>query len=460
MATPTPRDIVSTVRSFARRHDILRPGPLVVAVSGGADSTALVLILAELADGFGLVLHVAHFDHRTRPRAAAADAAFVAEIAARIGAPIRVGRAERAPKSEDEARGARYEFLRRVAKEVGATAIATGHTIDDQAETVLLHLTRGSGLAGLAGMRPLREGIARPLLGIARSDTLAICRAAKIKPREDPSNRSLRFARNRVRAKVLPELAKINPQVRAALARFADAAAEMEERVSGEADTVTGPVIDIRALPDDDALRQRALADAWRAATGRTLGARHRAALASLTRSVEGSRWIDLPGGAAQREYGELRLARPVAADEPLGPLPLGRGSSVMWHGWRISLDMAADGASQRGGVDRASSDRLVVRARRAGDRLGRNRKLQDLFVDAKVPARLRATWPVVALDDVVLWVPGLSPAPATGPVAISAEPVGDGPTAGEDFPVKSARYGQVASKSEARPRGGKRGRP
>ena len=137
-------DILSTVRAYALAHAILRPGPIVLAVSGGTDSTALCLILAELRAEFGLVLHVAHFDHRARPRASAADAAFVAELANHINAPLRVGRANAAPKSEDDARNARYEFLRRVACDLGATAIATGHTCDDQAETVLLHITRGS----------------------------------------------------------------------------------------------------------------------------------------------------------------------------------------------------------------------------------------------------------------------------------------------------------------------------
>src|SRR5207247_841809 len=99
-------------------------------------------------------------------------------------------RADRPTKTEDAARTARYAFLRRAASEIGATAIATGHTRDDQAETVLLHLTRGSGLAGLAGMRPLREGIARPLLGIGRAETLAICRDARIRPRTDATNGS------------------------------------------------------------------------------------------------------------------------------------------------------------------------------------------------------------------------------------------------------------------------------
>src|SRR6266540_3667694 len=117
-------DILSVVRAYARAHSLLRPGPLVLAVSGGADSTALSLLLAELRDDFGLVLHVAHFDHRARPRAAAADAAFVAQLANHIGASLRIGRADAPPKNEDDARNARYAFLRRVARDLGATAIA------------------------------------------------------------------------------------------------------------------------------------------------------------------------------------------------------------------------------------------------------------------------------------------------------------------------------------------------
>ncbi|HEY8830510.1 MAG TPA: tRNA lysidine(34) synthetase TilS, partial [Candidatus Limnocylindria bacterium] len=121
-----------------REHDLLPPGPLVVAVSGGADSTALLLLLTDLAPQLGLDLHVAHFDHRLRPRESAKDAQFVADLAQSRGATIRIGRAEKPPKSEDDARELRYAFLRRAAREVGATRIATGHTRDDQAETVLL----------------------------------------------------------------------------------------------------------------------------------------------------------------------------------------------------------------------------------------------------------------------------------------------------------------------------------
>ena len=506
MATPTPRVIVSSVRAFARRHNIFRPGPLVLAVSGGTDSVALALILAELREEFGLVLHVAHFDHRARPRSSAADAAFVAEIADRIGAPIRVGRAEQAPKSEDDARRDRYTFLRRAASEIGAGVIATGHTQDDQAETVLLHLTRGSGLAGVAAMRPLRDGIARPLLAIGRADTEAICRAAKIRPRDDPSNASLKFARNRIRHRVLPELERINPQVRGALARFADAAAEVESRISDAAretqaraagqeaqtrpDTTLhdgarpGDALDIADLPDDPSSRERLLATRWHEATGVTLASRHRTALLDLVSRTDGSRRIDLPGGQAVREYGRLRLAIGAAPPDAIAARPqaaaaranaaaatiraaveadvatataLERGKITEWHGWRIALDVASNGLPFSGTVDASAASRLVVRGRRPGDRVATRGKLQDVFVNAKVPARLRDSWPLVTLDEVVIWAPGLTPAPHSGRIGIEAGPVGEFAAPAESDLNRYSPDGRVASSTERRPRGGNR---
>ncbi len=510
MPQPAPRTIVATVRAFARQHAIFRPGPIVVAVSGGSDSVALALILEELRDEFGLVLHIAHFDHRTRPRSAPKDAAFVADLANRIGAPIRVGRAARAPKSEDEAREDRYAFLRRFANEIGAAAIATGHTMDDQAETVLLHLTRGAGLAGAAGMRPLRDGIARPLLAIGRAETRAMCAAAKVRPREDPSNKSLTFARNRVRLRVLPELERVNPQVRSALARFADAAAEVESKLSGGATIHARDgtnTVDVRTLPTDPALRERALAEAWVAAGGITLSASHRAALVKLASSTNGSRRIDLPGGQAVREYSRLMFVRGSAASSapprigaaatttgataggatpvPIAaapaPVALERGKQVVWHGWRIALDLPSNGSAHAGAVDAASAARLTVRSRRPGDRVAALGKLQDVFVDAKVPARARDTWPLITLDDAVIWVPGVTTPPQSGRISIAAEPasneakpasiapvpasivavpVAESPTKRDSAGASHLPVRQVASRAVPRPRGGKRGRP
>jgi tRNA(Ile)-lysidine synthetase-like protein len=431
-------NIVSTVRTFARAHALLRPGPLVLAVSGGTDSTALCLVLAELRDEFGLVLHVAHFDHRARPRAAAADAAFVAELANHIGAPVRIGRADAAPKNEDEARNARYEFLRRVAGELGATAIATGHTRDDQAETVLLHVTRGAGLAGLAGMRPERGGIVRPLLTLSRADTVAVCAGAGITPREDPSNRSMRFARNRIRHRVLPELAKLNPEITSAIARLADAAGTVTDISADHAAVILeaagGEEVALDRLPSGGEVRASALALWWERHTGQQLGARHRAALAQLAASTAGSRSLDLPGGRALREYATLRIAARdqgiAAADKKLirdGAITLEPGRPADWHGWRFAIDMPIDGDAEVAHLD---ADRVIIRSRRPGDRMSgtRDTKVQDVFTDAKVPARERDDWPLVTVEEAVLWIPGITPPPRHGRTTLQARPPGRTP--------------------------------
>jgi tRNA(Ile)-lysidine synthase len=455
----TPFAIRATVGDYIRAHQIFTPGPVIVAVSGGADSTALLVILAELADELGIVIHVAHFDHRTRPKQSAEDADFVAKLANRVGAPIRVGRADKPTKSEDAARTARYDFLRRAARDIGATAIATGHTRDDQAETVLLHLTRGSGLAGLAAMRPLRDGIARPLLAIGRKDTVAVCRAARIRPRTDPTNRSLTFARNRVRLEVLPELAKINPRVNEAIARFADAAAEM--RSDDDLDVAEAlarardqDAIALAALGRD--VRGAALAQAWRDATGRVLSARHRSALEDLTATEDGSRSLDLPGGRAIREYGRLRIVGDRGPERADPPTPIDLGREINWNGWRLALGGhdPMNGAHEAA-VPKDLLRKLVVRGRRKGDRTtGRPRKkLQDLFTDAKIPASQRSRWPVIASEDTVWWVPGLTEPPKTGGTRLSvAAPA----HFGND--LWTTRVRQVASKVDSvatRPRKG-----
>ena len=430
-------DILSSVRSYARAHSILRPGPLVLAVSGGADSTALCLLLAELRDEFGLVLHVAHFDHRARPRSAAADAAFVGELANHIGATLRVGRADAPPKNEDEARNARYEFLRRAARDLGATSIATGHTRDDQAETVLLHLTRGTGLPGLAGMRPERDGIVRPLLTLGRTDTAAVCAGASVTPREDPSNHSLRFARNRIRHRVLPELAKLNPEVTSAIARLADAAAAVADIAADDAAAMlnaaeSNEAVSLDRLPSDGDARADALTLWWERRTGQRLAARQRSALSRLAASTDGSRSLDLPGGRALREYTTLRIAAPdqgsATTDKKTlrnGPMTLQQGRTADWHGWQFAFVEGVEGGSDVALID---AERVIVRGRRPGDRMSgaRGAKVQDVFTNAKVPARERDDWPLVTADEAVVWIPGVTPPPRSGRSALRAVRTGE----------------------------------
>lgn len=192
---------------------------VVAAVSGGADSVAMLRGLHAIRQAGAGRLVVAHFNHRLRGAESDADEAFVSELAERLMLPAEIGAAAAAGDSavmisEEAARQARYEFLEKTARRVGARFVVTAHTADDQAETILLRIARGTGIAGLAGMRRARElcpgiSLLRPLLSFRRADTLAYLRDLGQEFRTDASNADLRFARNRLRQEVLPLLANV-----------------------------------------------------------------------------------------------------------------------------------------------------------------------------------------------------------------------------------------------------------
>ncbi|WP_119067140.1 tRNA lysidine(34) synthetase TilS [Aggregatilinea lenta] len=252
-------DVVRQVRRTLAHHAMIAPGArVIVAVSGGADSLALLELLHSLADEGGWTLHVATLDHGLRGAVGAADADFVRATAQAHDLPVTVGRADVLAVAaqtglgiEAAARGVRYAFLLRLARHVGADAIAVGHTQDDQAETVLLHLIRGSGLRGLRGMLPVAPltaayvlddaGITfdpsldrspaapdrwpvliRPLIDTPRAAIDAHLTARGLTPRQDATNADPAYLRNRIRHEVLPLLAALNPEIRAGLARTAD----------------------------------------------------------------------------------------------------------------------------------------------------------------------------------------------------------------------------------------------
>lgn len=199
---------------------------LVVGLSGGADSVALLDALVSLSERGGFRIVAAHLDHGLR-EGSQQDAAFCAEVCGRLGVPLRTERIDVRARARSEpggleqaARRARYEFLRGVLQEAGAGAIAVAHTRDDQAETVLMQLLRGAGRHGLAGMRPLSRDLVRPLLRVSRQDVLGHLAGRGLAWREDPSNADRALTRNRVRHELIPYLeARFNPRVRDALAR-------------------------------------------------------------------------------------------------------------------------------------------------------------------------------------------------------------------------------------------------
>ena len=253
---PRPASLVGAEEAVARAVESNGLWPagatVVVAVSGGADSLCLLGTLLALRSaprpGTSVPLVgdivVATLDHGLRGAAGAADARWVCELAANLNlrcfseeVDTRAWARARHLSLEDAARRLRYAFLRRVASEVGAARICLGHTLDDQAETVILRLLRGSGLDGLAGMRPLRDDLARPLLGLTHAQAVAYCAARGWLPREDLTNRDERYLRNRVRRRLLPLLEAYNPNVRRTLARnaafIADDLAALESATDG-----------------------------------------------------------------------------------------------------------------------------------------------------------------------------------------------------------------------------------
>ncbi|HEX8392306.1 MAG TPA: tRNA lysidine(34) synthetase TilS, partial [Longimicrobium sp.] len=227
-----PPSSASLTDRFRRELDALglrgTGAHVLVALSGGMDSVTLLHLLRFAADDGALRVSAAHFDHAMRP-GSDADARWVAGLCRAWGVPLRSARADSAPTSEAEARDARYRFLRAAQADVGATHLATAHHADDQAETVLFRVLRGTGLRGLAGI-PAADGtgLVRPLLPFWRAELRAYARAAGLRWRTDPSNAGLDPARNRLRHRVLPQAERVAPGARRALVRLAALARDDE----------------------------------------------------------------------------------------------------------------------------------------------------------------------------------------------------------------------------------------
>ena len=315
-----PAPAVATVRNAVRETlSDLEPGDLVLAAcSGGADSLALAAALAFAAPRAGLRAGGVTVDHGLQ-EGSAVRAGKVAGALASFGINPVLSRAvtvtgEGGP--EAAARVARYQALQDAAAETGAKTVLLGHTLDDQAETVLLGLARGSGARSLAGMPPSRGVFRRPLLGVRRAVTREACAALGLDPWEDPHNGDRRFARVRVRLDALPALeAALGPGVAEALARTATqlrSDAEVLETLATERAFADSPLAadSLAELPDAVRTRVLRLAAIEAGCPPGALTAGHVARVSELVTDWRGQRWIDLPGGVrASRRDGQVRFA-------------------------------------------------------------------------------------------------------------------------------------------------------
>ncbi|MBX5467034.1 MAG: tRNA lysidine(34) synthetase TilS [Firmicutes bacterium] len=381
---------------------------VVVAVSGGSDSMALLALTEAARKRLSLALRPICIDHGLRPESGA-EAAWVQRTCyRRFGWPVRVARAVvRAAQGESiemAARRVRYAILEAFRQEVRADAVLLGHQADDQAETVLMRLFTGTGLEGLGGMAPVRGPWVRPLLGVRREALRAYLKAQGIGWLEDPSNRDLRWLRNRIRYELLPWLRReVNPAVEVALVRLAEQARAWRQWASQWAETWlkaqgVDPTEAVWVLPPEfhhlpEPLRVKVLA---------LYGERHglRLQAAHLRQALRGgAQW---PKGHAVEHGrdGRVRLgprAEPQVPEADVWPLPK---AGLVLPGGGLVGGPDGEQAPWRSRLG-LGPDELAVRFWRPGDRLrpyglGGHKKLQDVFVDRKIPRPARARWPLL----------------------------------------------------------------
>jgi tRNA(Ile)-lysidine synthase len=411
----------------ARDVPSLADGRALLSVSGGADSVATAAILCEsgVIDASNSV--VAHFDHRLRGNAAAdRDRAAVVALCGRYGLDFADGAWDEPRPAEAAAREARYAFLRAVATRADHLTIVTGHTADDQAETVLMHAMRGAGLHGLSGMAPETTigaaTIARPALCLTREETRAYCRAARLPFVDDETNDDRRFLRNRVRLDLLPQDPTARSNVRASLVRIADDARRTAALLDAEAVaafTAASPFVSSLSKHMLRLLGPAVAAHAFRRALVRLLGdardveRRHYDLLARAMEARTGA-VFELPRGIVVTVDAHdllFTIGPPQAPAIPLAfeaPLPF----TGIIGAWR--LDVAPEDPASPATI-RAPDD-AVIRGRRAGDRMrlaAGSRKLQDILVDLKIPRRDRDGLPVIACGSNILWTPFRAADPA-----------------------------------------------
>ena len=444
----------SRIRAFILDHGLAHnPRPLVLGVSGGPDSLSLLHALHHLSPDLGLSLHVAHFNHGLRAEASDADADYVAYQTDTLGLPLStakvyvMSRAKGHSRSvEEQARDARYDFLARVAHEQNASGVAVAHTADDQAETVLMHLIRGTGLRGLRGMFPVVETqsvsrldlkLFRPLLSVSHQQTEDYCRALGLAPRIDHTNLLPETSRNRIRLELLPMLREYNPRFSDALLRLADSAALdlsfIESRVAeiwpDAVEEMAGGLSISRSKLSEvhPALRRRVLSQALESVSGGPLDIEsvHVVSLESLLTGDTGA-GLDLPKGVhASLGYDHVTLTKtptPPPTPLPREEQPITVPGETLLHGWKTTATIERAIPAERDpspysalfDMDKLSGQ-IVVRRRRDGDRftplgMSGSKKLQDFLTDAKVPKNHRDSIPIVLAGNKIIWIVGHRP--------------------------------------------------
>lgn len=404
---------LAKARDFCREKDMLPPagGVMLCAVSGGRDSMALLSFLEQLAAEKGFILHAAHYNHMLRPTADR-DEDFVRLWCADRHIPLACGTCdvrawarEQGASMEDAARTLRYRFLEETADRVGAQRIATAHHVQDNAETVLLHLLRGTGLRGLGGIAPVRGRVVRPFLETDRRDIDAYVEENNIPYVEDESNADITFARNRLRIEVIPLLEKLAPGSTARIAGAAAILREEENHLAQESAGLLPPAEEDKISLPVNTLMSRDLAIRRRLvrSMAQQLGVGLTAAQTDAVLALGSGGFLDLPDGLqAYRQAHRLTLRR---LSPPPEPLELHAGKQL-WGGHTVRVAVTAEGLPPEGNSAALSADKITGPLTIAAwDGTGRlavengSRSIKRLFADQGIPADQREEHPALYCD-------------------------------------------------------------
>ena len=395
----------SKLLSFLRTQKLVRPGERVIcAVSGGADSMALLWAMFLLKEKLGITLEAAHFNHQLRGAESDRDEAFVRDFCKNHGIVCYVGRGAVVPGEkglEAAARNARYDFLLDL-----PGIIATAHTADDNAETMLMHLVRGTGLKGLGGITPKTDRLIRPMLTVTRQEVLAFLEKEQIPYVTDSSNATDDFLRNRIRHHVMPLLKQENPS----LAENLSATALSLRQDEAALDALAEPTCDVQVLLQmKPALQSRALTKLLLSWGVPEPERQHVALVQKLLASDNPSAVGDFPGNIRiARQYGQLVK---LEAAEVLPEIVLQNPGTTVIPQWGLTVTCAP--ADTADGWKVSTQGQLFLRSRKAGDTIelpGGSKTLKKLFIDRKIPASQRARIPVIADSLGVVGVVGIGP--------------------------------------------------
>jgi len=401
--------MLNKLLSFIRKYDMIRSGDEVIcAVSGGADSIALLFAMYLLAPKLGVTLTAAHFNHCLRGQESDRDEAFVQAFCDRYEIKLYLERGQVKPGKkglEAAARDARYTFLKQLPGK-----IATAHTADDNAETVIMRLVRGSGLKGLGAIAPVTGCLIRPMLGITRQEVLSFLEEYHLDYITDSSNNTDQFQRNRIRHHVMPQLEKENPKVAENLSAMAMRLREDASFLDQcAADSKTGNITKLRDMPGP--IRSRVLGLLLEQWGIREPEAEHIALLEKLVYSDNPSAKASFPGNVTiTRRYDRLEVLstlQPLETAKLSCPCVLELGDQKL----RVICSEATQLSNSAACFTVVPHGQMVLRHRQSGDTIrlsGGTKELKELYIDRKIPAAQRLSIPVIADDKGVLGVCGI----------------------------------------------------